>query len=135
MVFVFSFKIMTTENRKEYFKKYYLKNKDKYTQRSKDYSKTEKRKKYLKEYKKLYKRKNRKSKQSIAWAKIKYLIDSKKINRKCCQICGETKTHYHHLVFELCEKHHKEAHQNKNLLINLSPFDFSNLATFKGRNV
>lgn len=52
-----------------------------------------------------------------AWNKVKYALDSGKLLKKPCVVCGERKADAHHpdysqpyYVVWLCRKHHKEAH-------------------------
>lgn len=70
--------------------------------------------------------------QYLVRCKIANALRRGKITRQGCQICGETKTHFHHtnygqpfLVYELCDKHHKEAHKDTKVLQNISILDYS----------
>lgn len=120
---------------KEYYKKYYQKNKDKYKSREnsayiKAYRSSEEYKKWKNQYaKNQYIKHINKYK---ARRKMKYLIESKKIKRLPCQICGNLKTEFHHIdyslpysVYHLCDTHHKEAHLNPSILNNIIIYDYS----------
>lgn len=73
--------------------------------------------KYLSEYAKSHPQKERDKKELIAQRKLQYAVDTGKIIRLPCSICGKTKSEAHHPdyskpleVIWFCRSHHKLHH-------------------------
>ncbi len=119
------------EKRKAYLKKYCevhrerrreierkSDNKPENVERKRIYNKKwrEKNKDIVKEKEKIIRKRNKG--EYRARDRFKYAVESGKIKRLPCEVCGDVKSHGHHIDYSqplnvrwLCHKHHKEAHR------------------------
>jgi hypothetical protein len=94
---------------------YYQANRKKLKEYDREIAKTEHRRKSIAEKQKRMRSKHREKFQ--ARAKVATAIDSGKLTRQPCQVCGNPKVEAHHTDYSkpldvqwLCHKHHREVH-------------------------
>lgn len=133
------------KSRRDYFREWVNKNKEKVKEYHKNYYQENKRayldreeKKKLDPVWRIARSKQRKESEKRSgkyWARRKYgdLIARKlTAENKRCQICGELKgTQFHHinyskplLGYHLCIRHHREAHKEPGILMNIKARDY-----------
>jgi len=131
-----AYRLKNKDKLKEYHREYYQKNKADYLAREKEYKKNlEWRRK---------RRKQRRQSEKIAGkfdAREKYRKNiSKKLNDndKRCQICGDINSQFHHIDYNLFyigyhlySNHHREAHADPDILINLDIKNYNHLTRGK----
>ena len=122
------------EKIKKYHQKYYQENKDEYKKRETIYRKSNSyiiwRRKWRAIYDKKWRLEHREK--TLIYKRLQHLVHIKVIKRLPCQICGELKTHFHHIdynrpaeVYHLCKDCHIKAHLQPNILENLTVSNYN----------